>query len=275
VTWDKDSIRYILSAVAPGLLVLALLQAAAASEPVTLVARDAPLPAPDTILDLAFLDDRRLLALSQATLFLYRIDDSGPTLESRLELPGEFLTVRAAAGVLRVAETEGACWALTNRRERASLVAVEGRRLVLRLEADAIPWPGTGTGLRYRPGTNELMLGDDAYAALRDDGLAVSTTGVLLQEGRAGALARRVGTALARLGPLLVATTHRPPGAPDALLLLRPGDDGTEVVSETPVAGSVRALAAREGRRGRIVVAAIDGPADESRLVVFALGDAR
>lgn len=252
---------------APGLPLLVLLLATPAPELAFLQPAGRALPTPDAILDLAFLDDRRVLALAQGTLFLYRLDDGGPILESRLELPGEFQAVRASAGVLKVAETENACWALTNRRARASLVAVEGRRLVLRLEADAIPWDGTSGGLRYRPGTNELVLDDDGFFALRDDGLAVSPSG-LLKIGGEGA-GRRVGNALARLGALVVATTHRPPGVPDAILLLRPEGGETEVVSETPVAGTARAVAARETRRGRLVVAAVEARDGETELSVF------
>lgn len=269
MTWDKDSIRYILSAVATGVVLLALSLATAAPDVNALVAQGRPLPTPDALLDLAFLDDRRVLALAQGTLFLYRLDDDGPILESRLELPGEFLAVRASAGVLKVAENENACWALTNRRERASLVAVEGRRLVLRLEADAIPWTGTSGGLRYRPGTNQLALAGEDFFAVRDDGLAVTSSG-LLKLGPEG-LGRRVGGAAARLGPLVVASTHRPPGVPDAILLLRPDGAETELVSETPVAGTVRALAAREGRRGRLVVAAVEHGDEAPQLLVFAL----
>lgn len=269
MTWDKDSIRYILSAVAPGVALLALVVSAAVPDVDALVATGRALPTPDPILDLAFLDDRRVLALAQGTLFLYRLEDGGPILESRLELPGEFLAVRAAAGVLKVSESENACWALTNRRERASLVTVEGRRLVLRLEADAIPWAGTSGGLRYRPGTNQLVLADADFFAVRDDGLAVTTSGVL-QTGNEGSR-RRVGSALARLGSLVVATTHRPPGAADAILLLRADAGETELVSETPVAGSVRALAARESGRGRLVVAAVERTDTTAELLVFAL----
>lgn len=269
MTWDKDSIRYILSAVAPGAALLALCLAAAVPDPASLTVRGRPLPTPAPILDLAFLDDRRILALAQGTLLLYRLDDGGPILESRLELPGEFLAVRAAAGVLKVAETENACWALTNRRERASLVGVEGRRLVLRLEADAIPWAGASAGLRYRPGTNELVLDGDAFFALRDDGLAVTTGGVL--KLGAGSLGRRVGNAVARLGPLVVATSHRPPGGSDAIWLLRSDGGETEVVSETPVAATVRAVAAREARGGRVVVGAVESREGETELVVFSV----
>ncbi len=269
MTWDKDSIRYILSAVAPGAALLALWLAAAVPDAPPLAARGRPLPTASPILDLAFLDDRRVLALGQGTLFLYRLEEGGPVLESRLELPGEFLAVRAAAGVLKVSENENACWALTNRRERASLVAVEGRRLVLRLEADAIPWVGTGGGLRYRPGTNELVLDGDSFFAVRDDGLAV-TTGGLLKIG-AEVRPRRVGNAVDRLGALVVATSHRPPGGTDAILLLRADGADTEVVSETPLAATVRAVAAREARGGRVVVAALESREGETDLAVFTI----
>jgi hypothetical protein len=260
--------------VAPGLLLLAFLQAAASLPRPVLVAQGKPLLTPAPFLDLAFLDDQRLLALSEATLFLYRLDGGGPLLESRLELPGDFLPVRAAAGVLRVAETEAACWALTNRRVGASLVAVEGRRLVLRLEADAIPWPGSATGLRYRAGTNELSLEGVDYFALRDDGLGVSDTGALLIAGQPDAQGRRSGTAAAGLGTLIVTSSHAPVGAPDALLLLRLRDGATELLSETPAPGRVRALAARERRRGgRLLAAAVEDPDDGPVLIVYAVSD--
>jgi hypothetical protein len=251
--------------VTPGLLLLVLLQAATPDGGGALVAQGRPLPAPEAILDLAFLDDRRFLALAQGTLYLYRLDDGGPTLESRLVLPGEFLPVRGAAGVLRVAESEGACWALSNRRERASLVALEGRRLVLRLEATAIPWPGSAVGLRYRAGTNELLLDDGAYFSVREDGLAVTDRGTLVAPDRPDLQGRRSGTALTRLGNAIVAASPRPPDASDAILVFAPG----EAPRETPVAGTVSALSGRVRRGGGVLVAAVQMPEGESQLVVF------
>lgn len=226
---------------------------------------------PGPVLDLAFLDDQRLLALTEDALALYRLEDGTPTLEARLELSGARLSVRAPAGVLRASEAESACWLITNGRPHSFLVAVEGRRLAPRLEADAVPWPGSAVGLRYRAGTNQLVLGESLFLAIREDGLALAEDGRLASFGRSEAQGRRVGTALARLGALIVASSARPPGTTDSLELVRVDGELSELLAETRVEGSIGALAARNRRRGALVVAAIQSGDGGTRLVSYAV----
>jgi len=227
--------------------------------------------APSPVLDLAFLDDERLLALSDEALVLYRLDDTTPALEARLELSGARLPVRVQAGVLRASEAENACWLLTNDRAHAWLVGVDGRRLTPRLEADAVPWPGSMAGLRYRAGTNQLVLDEAVFLGLRQEGLAVAEDGRLVIDGRAGAQALRVGTALARLDALIVSSSAQAPGSADSLGAMRAEGDLTHLTAEVKVEGSITALAARDRRRGALVVAAIQGNDGVTRLVSYAL----
>ncbi len=255
----------------PGLLLFTLLQAAPVAGGMEFVPLGRGVSAPGAVLDLAFLDDQRLLALADDALVLYRLDDTTPALEARLELSGARLPVRAAAGLLRASEAENACWLLTNDRPRASLVAVEGRRLTPRLEADAVPWPGSTTGLRYRAGTNQLVLGESMFLGLRQEGLAVAEDGRLVVDSRPEVRGVRVGTALARLGALIVTASPRAPGPVDGLLLIRPEGGLTDVTAEAMVEGSITALAARERRRGALVVAAIQGGDGVTRLVSYAV----
>ena len=67
-------------------------------------ARTATLPAP--VLDLAFLDDARLVVLWAEELGLYRWEDGGLRLESRQALRGPRQAVRTPGGLLAVAEGE-------------------------------------------------------------------------------------------------------------------------------------------------------------------------
>jgi len=257
--------------VTPGLLLFTLLQAAPAAGGMEFVPLGRGVSAPGAVLDLAFLDDQRLLALTDDALVLYRLDDSTPALEARLELSGARLPVRVAAGLLRVSEAENACWLLTNDRPRASLVAVEGRRLTPRLEADAVPWPGSTAGLRYRAGTNQLVLGESLFLGMRQEGLAVAEDGRLVINGKAEAQGLRVGTALAGLGALIVTSSARAPGPADALALIRAEGGLADLTAEAKVEGSIAALAARDRRRGALVVAAIQGGEGVTRLVSYAV----
>jgi hypothetical protein len=250
---------------------LILLQAAPAAGALEFVPLGRGVSATGPVLDLAFIDDERLLALTEDALVLYRLDDSTPSQKARLELPGARLPVRAPAGVLRVSEAESACWLVTNSRPTASLVAVEGQRLAPRLEADALPWLRSAVGLRYRAGTNQLVFGESLFLGMREDGLAVAEDGRLAVFGRPEAQGRRVGAALARLGGLVVASSARPPGAADSLELIRLDGDLTELAAEAKVEGSIAALAARNRSRGSLVVAAIQGSDGVTRLLSYAV----
>jgi len=237
--------------------------------------RTPPLDGP--VLDLAFLDDDRLVVLGPEGVALYRWDAAGLAVESRRPFPGPLLTVRSPGGLLRVAESERAFWALTSRSDRAQLFAFEDRRLVERQEAAALPWPGCPGGLRYRPGTNLIegtIAGAPAgpYLGLDDTApeVAVGPEGTVRTAAGDGP---PTGPALAALWPgTVAASSARPPGEDDAVLIVSVG--GTEaprVLESLHVEGAVRALAAR-GRGASVrVVAAVEEPDRAFRLLVLDL----
>jgi len=219
--------------------------------------RTPPLEKP--VLDLALVDDQRLVLLhpDSATLVLAR--DASLAVRSELSLPGPLLPVRATGGVIvRGQETE-TFWLLTNRTNAAVLVAIQGDRLVEQRRAGAIPWPNSAQGLRYRTGTNLLeglpsALGSGPHLALAADGrLAVSSAGALLRAD--GDTGLRVGPSLASLWPgLLAASSAEPPGAEDSVLILSLESEPPRVVDSFAVEGAIRALGARaRGDRLRLV----------------------
>lgn len=221
-------------------------------------ARTPTLPAP--VLDLAFLDDSRLVVLWAEELGLYRWEDGGLRLESRQPLRGPRVPVRAPGGLLAVAEKEQAFWAMTSRVARPALFGVDGTRVVERSSADAVPWPGSRSGLRFRAGTNLLEgqvdgLGAGPFLAVNADEGALAVTG----EGRMVGLGdgdQRVGASLAvpRAGVVLTSTALPPPEADALVALERKPPFAT--LARLPVDGSIRAIAARAaGPRSRIVAA--------------------
>ncbi len=225
------------------------------------VVRQARTPSlPAAVLDVAFLDDTRLVVLWAEELGLYRWEDGGLRLESRSPLRGARVAVRTPGGLIAVAEREGAFWAMTSRVARPALFGVEGTRIVERASAEAVPWPGSRTGVRFRAGTNLLEgaidgLGEGPFLALETDEapLAVTSEGRLLGLGdsdqRAGA-----GLAVPRPGILVTSTTLPPPEADAVVAIERRPPYAT--LARLPVDGSVRALAARPtGNRSRIVAA--------------------
>lgn len=220
-------------------------------------------------LDLEFLGDDRLLALSSDALALYSLDAAGGVaLLSRVALPGPFLKVRAPAGLIRASDADASCWVLTNQLPEALLFAIEGASLLLRDRASALPWPGAPAGLRYVAGTNVLERGDERLARVAEAGWAVMEDGTLKQEAASGIT--RVGNALAPLWErFAIASSPLPPGQPDALLVLERGAEGVEIVETLPLEGSLRALAAHVvGRRARVVAAFESG---ETGLLVLEL----
>jgi hypothetical protein len=220
-------------------------------------------------LALAFLDDGLLAALFPEAAALYRWNGPALVEQSRLALPGSPLPVRAPGGLILAPPREAAFWALSSRFPRAFLLAVEGGALVRRSEAEALPWPGCATGLRFRLGTNLIegtleKLGEGPFLAI-----AVGTELAVLPDGRlrgAGGASRvRAGPALAPLGDgIYAAPSANPPGALDSLLLL--SRDG-ETVQSVQVAGSVRALASRVRGAVALLVAAVETPAGGGALV--------
>jgi hypothetical protein len=236
-------------------------------------ARTASLPAP--VLDLAFLDEGRLIVLWAEELGLYRWEDGGLRLESRHPLRGPRQAVRSPGGLVAVSEREGSFWAMTSRVSRPALFGLEGSRILERGSADAVPWPGSRTGLRFRAGTNLIEgtidgVGEGPFVAIDADEAPVAVTG----EGHLRGLGepdQRVGATLAVPRPgILMTSTPLPPPEADALVVIerRPP---YATLARLPVDGSVRALAARpSGARSR-VVAAVER-ADGTHLLALEVG---
>ena len=266
------------------LLALSARPPAATAGQVDLVGSSQSAPIAGRVLDMAFMGEGRLLVLSEDDLELYRWSEAGLLLATRRRLTGPLEPVRHAGGLLRAVEREHAAWAATSRAPGALLFAVEDGGLVERQRADAVPWPGSSGGLRFRPGTDLIEgvvegLGNGPFLHLDETGVAVDRDGRLLSAG--GPVSDlRVGPPLATLWPRqLAASTAAPPGERDTVLILSMAPpNGPRVIAELPVAGSVRALAAQvSGHTARLVAAvesaARDGstPAIQTHLVVFDL----
>ena len=139
-----------------------------------------------------------------------------------------------------------------------------------------MPWPGSAAGLRFRPGTDLIEgavdgLGSGPFLHLDESGVAVDRDGRLLSP--AGAASElRVGPPLAPLWPRhLAASSAAPPGERDAVLILSLSPPaGARVISELPVTGSVRALAAQVTGNAARLVAAVES-AGQTHFVVFDL----
>jgi hypothetical protein len=269
----------------PGLLALAARPPAASAGGVDLVGSTRSAPLAGRVLDLAFAGPERLLVLGEDELSLYRWDGGGLTLVSRRRFAGPLDPVRHAGGIVRAVERERSAWAVTSRTAGALLFGVEDTGLVPRQQADALPWPGSPAGLRFRPGTDLIEgtvqgLGSGPFLRLEESGAAVDREGRLLPAGAAGEL--RVGPTLAALWPRhLAASSAAPPGERDTVLILSLAQGAPpRVVSELPVEGAVRALAAHvDGRKARLVAAVeaarLDaggpGAATQTYLIVFDL----
>ncbi len=217
------------------------------------------------LLDVAFLSAERIAILTPETVSVYRPESTGLSLESRGELPGPSLVVRRPAGIPFPGDGD-TLWALTNRSPRATLYALEGRQVVKRGEAQALPWPGAPRGLLYRPGTDLLEgpvegLGAGPFLALSRGGerVAVSPEGGLITLGGVDESGVRVGPTLAWPFPgILVASSAAPPGEADALVFFELHEGALSVLEPVPVQGSVRALAARRGGETAHLVAAVE-----------------
>jgi hypothetical protein len=235
-----------------------------------------PLPLADPVLDVAFLGDSQVAALTTRELVLLRWTDQGLAPLGSRPLPGAEEPVRWPGGLLHVVEEDHAVWAIASTRDSAMLFTVQSGRLAERDQARALPFPGCRTGLRYRAGTNLLEgdvdgLGSGPFLALDDAAdAAVAADGRLLVAGSA-ATGLRVGPTLAALWPRhLAASTALPPGKDDWLLVLAREGGGVREVWRVRMPGPVRALASRlrEGR-ARMVAAIIEG--GESRLLALEL----
>src|SRR5712692_9745404 len=163
------------------------------------------------VLDVAPVGEDRVLVLYEDALALYRLDEAGLALLSRHELPAS-LPVRFPGGTIYVPPAEGAAWVLTSRSPRAVLFSFDNGRLEERQQAEALFWPRTPRGLRYRPGTNLLEgavadLGEGPFLRLDPRGAAVAPDGRLWMASPEGprAIDAKVGGGLARPAPEMLA----------------------------------------------------------------------
>jgi hypothetical protein len=184
--------------------------------------------------------------------------------------------------ILLASESHDA-WILTNGMARAVLVGVEETQLVLRATADAVPWPGFPSGIRYREGTDILegVLPEGSPQHLvglapgRAD-LGVTDRGewvTLSPEGTRTADGLRVAPTLAWISTdSLLTSSPTLPSQPDALVELRQHDDTWEVGRRVPISGAVRALAAHVGADRVQVACIVEEPAHSTwRLLLLDL----
>jgi hypothetical protein len=269
---------------------------------VTEVMRTPPLD--ERALALALVGEDRLALVGPEAVSLYRFDTVALERESRHVLAGTLATVRAP-GALLLTSPDHAIWLLASRLPHALLLSLEGKRLVPRSEADALPWPGAASGLRYRPGTN-LIEGELAGLG-PGPFLAVATGAVVSAEGelrvaslpasstpppypsptsggreapvvpvgsstplRPPVIGPRVGPTLAALWPgVFAASSAEPPGGDDSVLLIARDADGVRVVARLRVDGAVRAIAGHGNGDGARLVAAVEEPSGPMHLVVM------
>lgn len=266
----------------PAVLALAARPPTASAGEVDLVASSQSAPLAGRVLDLAFIGPERLLVLGEEDLSLYRWNEGALALAARRRFTGALEVVRHAGGLLRAVEPERSAWAATSRVAGALLFGVEEAGLVERQQAAALPWPGSASGLRFRPGTDLIEgtvpgLGAGPFLHVDEAG-AVDREGRLVVAGAPSEL--RVGPTLAALWPRhAAASTPAPPGERDAVLILSLAPPAPRVIGQLPVDGAVRALAAHVSERTARVVAAVEAPEAhaggermvETRLVVFDL----
>jgi hypothetical protein len=185
--------------------------------------------------------------------------------------------VRSLAGRDRGVEA-GAVWASPAPRHPRRSWPRRTTRLVVRSRADALPWPGSATGLRFRSGTN---LVESATAELGAGPSRPRAVGVRGRGRRGACLATRAGGARAglRVGSavaalwkgMLAVSSSAPPADGDVVSLVAVSDQGAGVAEAIPVEGTIRALASRAsgerppargaGGEGSAVAPVADGPA--------------
>jgi hypothetical protein len=114
-------------------------------------------------------------------------------------------------------------------------------------------------------------VGPGPFLALEDAApdVAVTGAGVLHTPGE-GHLA--AGAGLAALWPgVVAASSPRPPGEEDEVLIVATAGGGPRVLDSIPVDGAVRALAGRALDKAMRLVAAVEEPGGRARLVVMDL----
>jgi hypothetical protein len=254
-----------------------LLELAALPRPprgaVAVVASNVSAPVGARVLDVAFVDDDRLVVLMEEAVALYRREGDALLRLDHRRLDAS-LVVRAPAGVVVVAAGEAAFWVSTNLAEGAVLFTTDGGRLQEIQRAAALPWPRSPQGARFRPGTNlidvevpglgsgpHLRAGSGATAwAIAPDG----RFGV----ARAGWSTERVGSAAAALWTgAWIASSAEPPGSSDALLVLGAGGGAHAIAATFPVQGSITAIGARAREDRAFVAAAVSGA--DHRLILM------
>jgi hypothetical protein len=265
----------------PALLALAARPPAAAAGAVDLIASSESPPVPGRVLDMAFVGPDRLLALTEDELTLFRWQGETLVAAARRRLTGPLETVRHPGGLLRAVEREASAWAATSGTGGATLFALDEDGLAPRQHAEAMPWPGCPSGLRFRSGTDLIEgvvdgLGQGPFLHLDESGVAVDREGRLHSGGGPLEGELRVGPPLAAVWPRVVAaSTAAPPGERDAVMMVAlRGSLPPRVLAELPVKGAVRALAAHSWGRKARVVAAVEAPASaagpaHTRFVVF------
>jgi len=256
-----------------------LLELAALPRPprgtVTVMSSNVSAPVGARVLDVAFVDDERLIVLMEDGVALYQRD--GDALVRRDHRPLEVSSVvRAPAGFVVVAAGEAAFWVCTNLAEGAVLFTMDGGRLQETQRAAALPWPGSPQGARFRPGTNLIDVGVPGLGSgphLRAG--AGETAWAIAPDGRLGVArvgwsATRVGSAAALLWKgVWIASSAEPPGATDALSVLSVRDGGAPTVVATfPLQGRVAGIGAR-ARGDRAFVATALALGGAHRLILM------
>jgi hypothetical protein len=244
---------------------------------VAVVSGSVSAPVGARVLDLAFVDDDRLIVLLENGVDLYRRDADALVRLDHRPLDAS-IVVRAPAGVVVVAAGEAAFWVSTNLAEGAVLFATDGGRLQEIQRAAALPWPGSKQGARFRPGTNTIDVavpglgggphlragaGEGAWAIAPDGRLGVASVGWSTT---------RVGSAAATLWPgVWIASSADPPGASDTLLVLTVSGGAPTVIATVPVTGTITGIGARSrGERAFVAAAAASGAAHRLMLMEVA-----
>jgi hypothetical protein len=255
----------------PALLALAARPPAAAAGTVDVLGISESPPVDGRVLDLAFVGADRLLALGEDELTVFRWEGGTLIAAARRRMPGPLEPVRHPGGLLRAVEREAAAWVATSRLKGAILFGLDEGALAPRQRAEAMPWPGAPSGVRFRAGTDLIDgavegLGPGPFLHLDESGVAVDREGRLLAGGAPPGGALRVGPALAPLWPrVMAACGGAVPGERDVVLVVAlRGALPPRVLAELPVTGAVRALAAHTSGRTARVVAAVEMPSPAS-----------
>jgi hypothetical protein len=254
-----------------------LLELAALPRPprgaVTVVASNVSAPVTARVLDLAFVDDDRLVVLMADGVALYRREGDALFRLDHRPLDVSFV-VRAPAGVIAAAAGEAAFWVSTNLAAGAILFTTDGGRLQEIQRATALPWLGSPQGARFRAGTNLIDVavpgvgtGPHLRAGAGETAWAIAPDG-RFGVARAGWSTERVGSAAAVLWTgAWIASSAEPPGSSDALLVLSMSGGAPTIAATFPVTGSVTAIGARARGDRAFVAAAVEGA--DHRLILM------